>query len=85
MKKIMKQEKYNPIKTIRVYCAIQGRNSLPTEPLYRFGNENGKDRRWMEVYAVFPSKKNAKEWIRHWKNSEDFTIVESEIKIPEAN
>ena len=79
-----KQITYNPIKTIKVYCVIQDRNTLPKEPLYRWGEENGKDRRWMEVYAVFPIKKNAKEWTKHWKNLEDFTIVESKIEIPEC-
>lgn len=81
----MKTTKYNPIKTIKVYCAIQGRNMLPKEPLYKFGVKKDKDRAWMDVYAVFPSKKNAKEWVEHWENSEDFTIVESKIEIPEAN
>ena len=80
-----KEIKYNPIKTIKVYCVIQGRNTLPKEPLYRWGGENGKDRKWVEVYTIFPSKKNAKEWIKHWRNWEDFTIVESKIEIPEAN
>ena len=77
--------KYNPIKTIRVYCVIQGRNTLQIEPLYRWGNDLGMDRRWMNVYAVFPFKKSAKEWVKHWENSENFTIIESKIEIPEAN
>jgi len=80
-----KLTKYNPIKTIKVYCAIQDRNTLPKEPLYRWAAEDGQSMRWVEVYAVFPTKKVAKEWVRHWRNSDDFTIVESEIKIPEAN
>ena len=78
--------KYNPIKTIKVYLAIRGRNSLPQEPLYRWGGESkNKNREWMKVYTVFPTKKNAMEWIKHWKNAEDFTLVEGKLEYPEAN
>lgn len=79
----MKTEKYNPIKTIRVYCAVQGRNTLADVTLYKWGDED--NRRWMNAYAVFSSKKKAKEWVAHWRNAGDFTIVETKIEIPEFN
>lgn len=35
----------------------------------------------IETYTIFPSKRDALEWINRWKNSEDFDLYKTEISL----
>jgi len=83
----MKTTKYNPIKKVKAFCVIRGRNTITTDDLFKWGVSSKKefDRQGLEVFTIFPSKRKAMAWIAHWKNAEDFTCVPIIIEIPEAN
>jgi len=80
-------EKYNPIKQVKAFCVIRGRNTIATDYLFKWGVSNKKefDRHGLEVFTIFPSKRKAMAWIARWKNAEDFTCSQIIIEIPEAN
>ena len=47
--------------------------------------DNKKDRKVLknlEKLSIFNSKKDAMNWVKQWKNSEDFDCFRSEIQIP---
>ena len=81
--------KYNPIKTVKGYCVIEGRNTVAENALFKWGvsekNKKWNAREWMEVMCIFKSKRKALEYISYWKNSDDFMVVPIKFEIPEAN
>ena len=83
----MENKKYNPIKIVKAFCVIQGRNTVATDSLFKWGVSSKKEfaRQGLECFVIFPSKRKALAWVAHWRNHEDFTVVQIEIKIPEAN
>ena len=78
----MKTKIYNSIKTIKVFCVIRGRNTLEEDELFEY---HAPKNRWIKSYLIFPNKTRALKWVNHWRNKDDFTVVESTIEIPEAN
>ena len=83
----MKNNKYNPIKKVKAFCVIRGRNTIATDSLFRWGvsTEGEYDRQGLEVFTIFPSKRKAMAWVAHWRNAEEFTVISIEIEIPEVN
>ena len=61
----MKITKYNPIKQVKAFCVIRGRNTIATDSLFKWGvsTKTEFDRQDLEVFTIFPSKRKAMAWI----------------------
>lgn len=79
----MKRTVYDPIKRVKAFAVVRGRNTLDSNSLYSWGS--GKPEPWLTVYCIFTSRRRAMQYINHWVNKDDFTCAEITILMPEAN
>ena len=81
--------KNNPIKKVKAFVVIQGRNTVAQNNLFKWGIpekiKKWDARLWMDVMCIFASKRKAMQYVAHWRNSDEFSVVPIEFEIPEVN